>query len=137
MPRNGESIASPMHRGVLVALTATAVWNVAGAASALLAPLCAAPADYCGTLLTAVLAALTLALATGARTLERPELRWLAWLFAAVVTAKVLLQDLHQAQTLAVVLSLLIYGSDLILLPKLLGGRPPEGAAEGRIVRTT
>jgi len=50
--------------------------------------------------------------------LSRPEFRWIAWLLAVVATYKVLFQDRRQAQSLAIVLSLLIYGSVLILLLK-------------------
>jgi len=76
--------------------------------------------EYCPTYLTSVLAVLAIGLAAIARRAHRPELRWPAFLLAAVATIKILVQDLQRAHTLAIVMSLLIYGAMLVWLPRLL-----------------
>jgi hypothetical protein len=124
--------AGVVYRGACAVMAATAAWIGGGLAAALFDPLCSrsvnpAGADYCPALLTGLLAALALGLSDLARRRSRPELRWLSWLVAAAISYKLLVQDLRQAQTLALVLSLAAYGACLILLPGLGPNRPAAG----------
>jgi hypothetical protein len=113
------------YRAASTFLAANAVWGVAGLASALVGPLCrnigtvAPTADFCPTLLTGILVSLCLGLALGAARWRRPELWWLSILLALIATYKLLFQDLRQGHMLGVVLSLIVYGGALILLPRL------------------
>jgi hypothetical protein len=68
---------------------------------------------------TAVLAALALCLAVAARREAWPELRWLVYPLVALGGVKLLLQDLRQGRPATLVLSLAIYGTVLVLAPRL------------------
>ena len=68
---------------------------------------------------TAVLAALALGLAVAARREPWPELRWLVYPLVALGGVKLLLQDLRQGRPATLVLSLAIYGTVLVLAPRL------------------
>ena len=74
---------------------------------------------------TAVLAALALALAWGARRGTWPELGWLVYPLVALGGIKLLLQDLRDGRPATLVVSLALYGAVLILAPRLM--KPVEG----------
>jgi hypothetical protein len=124
--------AGVVYRAACTVLAATAAWISGGLAAALFAPVCRrgagpAGADFCPALLTALLAAMALGLSALARRWGRPEMRWVSWLVAVAVSYKLLMQDLRQAHTFALVLSLAAYGACLILLPRLGPNRPAAG----------
>jgi hypothetical protein len=77
-------------------------------------------ANFYPTILTGMLTAVTAALAVAATRFERPELVWLTYAFIGVATYKLVVHDLRQGQTMAIVLSLLLYGGMLVLLPRML-----------------
>ena len=114
-----------LYRTVTLLSAAVAIWNFAGVTAVLLAPLChamsgaAGGADFCPTILTTILALLALGSVSLAQRWGRPEFNWLGYGLIAVATYKLVFQDLQQGQTFAIVLSLLIYGGALILLPRL------------------
>lgn len=125
---------SPPYRVASLLLAASAFWNLAEIGGAIASPLCRAAhgteaADFCPTILTLILAGLSLAAARAASMRDRPELRWIAILFAAVATYKLVSQDLRQAHTFAAVLSLIIYGGALVLLPRILRRVPRQAPA--------
>jgi hypothetical protein len=107
-----------------VTLAACAGWNLAGIAAGLFAPLClhaAAPAvkDYCPTAFTGILVLLVLGAALGSERWNRDELAWMAYFYLLVATYKLIAQDLPHGQTLGIVISLLLYGGTMILLPRI------------------
>ena len=69
---------------------------------------------------TAVLAALALALAWGARRGTWPELGWLVYPLVALGGVKLLLQDLRDGRPATLVVSLALYGAVLVLAPRLM-----------------
>jgi len=113
-------IAAPMVAGNLA-------WLIAGATAHIivrLAPL-AAPASR-----TAVLMALSIVLAWAGVQRKRAELVWLVYAFMALGAYKLLTQDFPQEHRMPLVVSLLLYGSTLMALPRLL--RPSAlGTASG------
>lgn len=72
------------------------------------------------TLGTAALTLLAVAMAWGGVKWRRKELIWLVYAFMIVAGAKLLLVDLHLDHTLPIVVSLLLYGGALTLLPQIL-----------------
>ena len=119
--------ASPVFRGIIAA---AAVWLLAGACGAELTSLyhtlfgAVAPHAYCATLRTAVLAAAALLLAAAGVRRKLPELAALIYLLMILAAYRLLLVDLRQEIKAAVVLSLLVYGAALTLLPRLMQARP-------------
>jgi hypothetical protein len=73
---------------------------------------------------TAVLAALALVLACGARRGTWPELGWLVYPLVALGGVKLLLQDLREGRPATLVVSLALYGAVLVLAPRLM--KPAE-----------
>ena len=69
---------------------------------------------------TAVLAALALVLACGARRGTWPELGWLVYPLVALGGVKLLLQDLREGRPATLVVSLALYGAVLVLAPRLM-----------------
>ena len=69
---------------------------------------------------TAVLAALVLGLALASRQGSWPELAWLVYPLVALGGLKLLLQDLREGRPATLVLSLTLYGTVLLLAPRLL-----------------
>jgi hypothetical protein len=57
----------------------------------------------------------------------QPELRWLAYALVAALSVKLLLQDLRASQPWTLVASLALFGSLLILAPRLLAARKRPG----------
>ena len=87
----------------------------------------AADPGVAAVLRTAVLAALALALAWGARRGAWPELGWLVYPLVALGGIKLLLQDLRDGRPATLVVSLALYGAVLVLAPRLM--KPVEGRA--------
>ncbi len=111
-------------RVVLTFLAAGAGWALASMFAAVL-PACPraggipGAADYCPTLFMAALTSVSVGFAIAASRLRRPELMWSVYLLMSVTTYKLVIQDLRQEQALAIVVSLLLYGGSLVLLPRI------------------
>jgi hypothetical protein len=122
--------ASRPFRGILAA---AAVWLLAGIFGAGLTALyhaqfgALAPHAFCATLRTAVLALGALLLAAAGSKWQRSELPPLVYLLMGLGAYRLLLVDLRQDIKAAVVLSLLVYGAALTLLPRLM--QPGRAAA--------
>jgi hypothetical protein len=114
-------------RLLTAALGALAAWNLAGLAAGVLVARCIrlAGIEYCATVLTAILAALAIALALMQSRWNMAALAWPAYFIMGAATVKLLLQDLRQAHAFALVFSLLVYGGTLMALPRLLSRRQP------------
>jgi hypothetical protein len=120
------------HRFLTVVVTANAAWGILGILAAALSVAGSrfpALADWHPTMLTALLTGVTASLALAATHFQKSELVWPAYLFMAMATYKLIVQDLRQAQTIAIVLSLLMYGGLLVLVPRLLQ-RPGKAARQ-------
>lgn len=78
-----------------------------------------APHSYCATLRTCVLALGALALARAGSRWRRVELSRLIYPLMIVAAYRLLTDDIHQERKAAAVISLLVYGAALMLLPKL------------------
>jgi hypothetical protein len=100
----------------LAAYAALEMWRIAGGESG-------GPAD---TLVTVVLMGLSLALAWVGTRWKRRELVWLLYGFMALGSYKLAIRDFRNEHNLALVVSLLSYGSALILLPRILRGKDAE-----------
>ena len=120
----GSSPSSVSYRALSMILCLGAAWSLSAVAARLLTRLCAGAisgsAEYCPTILTAILVVFAISLAAAARRTGRIEQAWVSWAFLALATCKLLLQDFRQSQNLALVLSLLLYGGTLVLLPRML-----------------
>jgi hypothetical protein len=99
-------------------------WTTGGLAARFLAGLWP---QVAATTSTMVLTALAASLAWAASRWRRPELRMLVYAFMAVAAYKLIVKDLRQEQTLALVPSLLFYGATLMLLPRVLRQRARTG----------
>jgi len=121
---------SRLFRGIFAA---SAVWLLAGAFGAGLTFLyhslfgALAPHAYCATLRTGVLALGALLLAAAGSRWQRSELPPLVYFLMGLGAYRLLLLDLRQDIKAAVVLSLLVYGAALTLLPRLM--QPGRAAA--------
>jgi len=94
----------------LAVYTALRIWRLAGGDKDV-------PAD---TLATAVLTGLSLWLGLASKRWGRPELMWLLCGFMALGGYKLVTRDFLNAHNLPLVVSLLLYGGALILLPRIL-----------------
>ncbi len=92
-------------------------WSLAGITAHGLVLLSPELAPVWGTVVLVVVAAF---LAVMGVEWKRQELRWLVFAFMTVAGFKLITEDLRQKHTLALVVSLLLYGGMLILLPRLL-----------------
>lgn len=134
----GISASAPSHwRNQIssLALAAHVVWITAGlAVYAILAMWRtgvgggsgSVPADSLGTV---VLTGLSLVLAWVGTYWRRPELVWLLYGFMALGAYKLATRDFINEHNLALVVSLLCYGGALIVLPRMLRGKPAAGDA--------
>jgi hypothetical protein len=116
-PRSGGARVPQLLLALLVVLALgraaqVGLWAVLGGRLA-------ADPGLAAALRTAVLAALALGLAAAARRGSWPELGWLVYLLVALGGAKLLLQDLREGRPATLVLSLAIYGTVLVLAPRL------------------
>lgn len=113
-----------------------AVWSAAGAAVGLSALLCSGlnsgKPDFCTAALTAILASAAFGLAAASKRSGRTEQAWVSWGLLVLLTLKILLQDFRHSQNLALVISLLLYGGSLVLLPRMLQRAARKSAADDR-----
>ena len=129
----GLAIRASGPRQFRAVLAAAAAWLLAGALGAGLTSLyhgifgALATHAYCATLRTAVLAAGALLMATAVSRGKRMELAPVVYLLMAVGAYRLLFVDLRQEIQAAVVLSLLVYGAALTLLPRLIEARRAAG----------
>ena len=79
-----------------------------------------APAAFQAVLRTATLATGAILLAWGAKDWKRREFVPLVYLAMVLDAYRLLAVDLHQESKVAIVLSLLVYGAALMLIPRLL-----------------
>ncbi len=113
-------------RLLVFAAGANCSWAIAGlAAGAVIASLqghaaSAWLASYCPTLRTAVLTLFAVLLAWGGARLRRFEMGWLVYPFMILAAYRLLAQDLRHGETLALFVSLFLYGGALVLLPRIL-----------------
>ena len=84
----------------------------------------------CASLRTFILTAMALALAFSGTKWRRRELVWLMYPFMVLAAYKLLAQDLPRGQTVALFVSLLLYGSALILLPRILQKASRSGSLQ-------
>lgn len=98
-------------------LSANLAWLVAGAAAWAVLAIGPAAAPTLG---TAVVMSISLALALGGVRFKRAELVWLVYVFMVLGAYRLLTQDFTGERTLPLVVSLVLYGSTLILLPRIL-----------------
>ena len=125
---------SPGRVSALV-ISATLAWGVAGlAARGLVLAWQAFQGGHgkgfpTATFGTAALMFLTTAMAWSGSTWRRPELIWLVYAFMTVAGCKLLMLDLRLTNTLPLVISLLLYGGTLMLLPRILqSGRTSQSS---------
>ncbi len=108
-----------------LALAGHIVWITAGLAVYAILALwrtgVGVPADTLGTV---VLTGLALALAWVGTHWRKPELVWLLWGFMALGGYKLAIRDFINEHNLTLVVSLLCYGGALIVLPRMLRGKP-------------
>lgn len=117
-PPPGRSFSTTSMPGL--AMAAMASWGAAGLAAGALGGFCGSAPIMCAALRTFILTAAALALAFSGTKWGRRELVWLMYPFMALAAYKLLAQDLPRGQTLALFISLLLYGGTLILLPRIL-----------------
>ena len=120
-----------------LALAAHGVWITAGLAVYSIVALWrtgvdggtgSVPADTLGTV---VLTGLSLVLAWAGTHWRKPELVWLLYGFMALGGYKLAMRDFINEHNLALVVSLLCYGGALIVLPRMLRGKPWPRLAGG------
>jgi hypothetical protein len=121
----GLESASWNYRLLIVVVAGNASWAVLGVLATMLVPHGTgnSTADFCPALLTGMLTAVTAVLALAATRFRSSELAWLTYGFLVLATYKVVVYDLRQAETMAIVVSLLVYGGMLVLLPRILQKR--------------
>lgn len=124
-----------------LAIAAHIVWIIAGLAVYLVLAMWRATAGALGggalgasafpadTLGTVVITVLSLVLGWAGTRWGRRELVWLLCGFMLLGAYKLLIRDLPREHNIALVVSLLCYGGALILLPRILRGKPPRSAA--------
>ena len=76
-------------------------------------------AHLCATILTAVLAIMAVALGWAGRRAGIWELMKIPYVLLAITTVKLAVQDLRAGHMFAIVISLALYGSALVILPRL------------------
>jgi hypothetical protein len=128
--RQGAAVTpSWSSRALRILVAGTAVCLVAGIAAGLLTSAyhaifgAEATHAYCATMRTFVLSAAALLLAWAAARWDRQEFGRLVYPVMALGAYRMIGVDLHQDRTIALFLSLLLYGGALILLPKLIRAR--------------
>jgi hypothetical protein len=123
-PRSGLARAPQL---LLAILSVFALGKAAQAGLwAALDPRLTADPGVAAVLRTAILAAIALGLALAARPGAFPELGWLVYPVVVLGGVKLLLQDLRHGRPATLVLSLAIYGTVLVLAPRL-SRAAPEG----------
>lgn len=136
-PASLSEAGALVYRAAATLIAGSALWNLAGLGAMAVAPICHAAGggpesqDFCPTLLTAVLIAVSMGAALLFQRSQRPELKWFAWLLIGGASYKLVIQDFQQTHTFAIVVSLLCYGTALVLLPRLIrnkGSAQPQSA---------
>jgi hypothetical protein len=116
------------YRLVALVLSAAAALTIAVSAAGVAVRLCPgsigppASPHFCATMFTAILTVLAIALAWAARKRRIWELIWVPYILIALATVKLFVQDLRGGHVLGIVISLLFYGSALVLLPRFTAG---------------
>jgi hypothetical protein len=115
--------ARRLQRPAALVLSGIAAISVAGMGAALALRFChpAVPsgAHSCATILTAILALTAVALGWSGRIAGIWELTKIPFILLAIATVKLVVQDLRAAHMFGIVISLLLYGSALLILPRL------------------
>jgi hypothetical protein len=103
------------------------IWIVAGLVVSGFAALWrGAPLDTVGTL---ILVGLSVGFALAAARGQRAEYRWLIYGVMALAAYKLVVRDLRNEHSIALVVSLLSYGGALMFLPRVLRGAPQSSAS--------
>ena len=116
---------SKIRQTFRIAIAASLVWLVAGIVAGMMTGAyhvvfgATASHAYCATMRTGVLAGLSLLLAWASTHLDRPELSRLVYPALALGGYRLVATDLHQGNTGALFLSLLLLGGVLTMLPRL------------------
>jgi len=122
---------------VFFLVAAVGIWNAGGLLAGILTGVCVQwrgaqdSLAYCATLRTLVLTFGSVLLAWVGARWRRQELVFLVYPVMVLGAYKLLTQDLRQDRTLALFLSLVLYGGALMFLPRLLQSRPGRPAAAG------
>lgn len=124
--RYARAVPGRMYTGFSLALSALLVWHAAGLSAGVLTGLLeqigdpAARSAYSPTVRTAVITLGAMALAWSSKRWPQAELSHLAYPLMVLGAYKLVVQDLREERTMALFLSLLLYGGALIVLPRLL-----------------
>ena len=122
---------------VFFLVAAVGIWNAGGLLAGILTGICVQwrgvqdSLAYCATLRTLVLTGGAVLLALVGGRWRRQELVFLVYPVMVLGAYKLLTQDLRQDRTLALFLSLVLYGGALMLLPRLFQSRSGRPAAAG------
>jgi hypothetical protein len=114
------------HFSISLAVSAIVVWHAAGFTAGVLTGFYQSvaglqpPIAYCATIRTAVFTFGSLLLAWGGLRWNKPEFARLVYPLMILGGYKLVVQDLQGDRTMALFLSLLLYGGSLVLLPRLL-----------------
>jgi hypothetical protein len=115
--------AHRLQRPAAFVLAGIAAITTTGMAGALAMRLCPAEggsdAHLCATILTAVLAVMAVALGWAGRVGGIWELTKIPYVLLAIATVKLVVQDLRAGHMFGIVISLVLYGSALVILPRL------------------
>jgi hypothetical protein len=115
--------ARGLQRPAAFVLSGIAAIALTGMAAGLAMRLCPAEgpsgAHLCATILTAVLAIMAVALGWAGRRTGTWELTKIPYVLLAIATVKLVVQDLRAGHMFAIVISLALYGSALVILPRL------------------
>jgi hypothetical protein len=115
---------------VLSGIAALAVAGIGAALSIWFCPAGTSSEGHsCATMLTALLAVMAVALAWAGRRAAIWELTRIPYVLLAIATVKLLVQDLRAGHMFAIVISLVLYGSALVILPRLVLVRSTATAA--------
>lgn len=119
----GPGQASTASRLACALVAGNGLWALAVVAAVVSAPLGGQSGLHLRpALLTAILLTLSVTAGWIWKRKRRLEWKWLAWLMVGAATYKLAVQDLQQEQMFVTVISLLLYGGMLILLPKVMKG---------------
>ena len=123
--RRSDTGGTPAHSGFLLAVSALLTWHCAGLAAGALTALLntAAGGAYSATARTGVITLGSLVLAWSGSRFARAELSALVFPLMLLGAYKLVAQDFRGERTMALFLSLLLYGGALTMLPRLLQSR--------------
>jgi hypothetical protein len=121
-----SAVRGRTHFGLSLAVSAILVWHAAGLTAGVLTGFYQSaagpqpPIAYYATLRTAVFTLGSLLLVWGGLRWNKPEFARLGYPLMILGGYKLVVQDLHGDRTMALFLSLLLYGGSLVLIPRLL-----------------